>query len=411
MQSHSLWESLPESTPDGVFMLDAEAKDAPNSAINLVIGAYRDHNGKPYVLDVVRKVEKILAADMSLYKEYLPIDGLKSFREASVRLLFGSLATRDLLARTASAQTLSGTGACRLAGEFFAHLVAPRYTDVYLPDPTWPNHVPVFQESGYINIRRYRYFSRETKGVDIEGMIWDLQRARDKSVVVLHLCAHNPTGADPTPEEWLKIAEVIKEKGHLCMFDSAYQGFATGDLSKDAYAARLFLQLGLEFCVAQSYAKNMGLYNERIGCLCIVSKNSEAASLAQGCLQNIIRPMYSNPPAHGARIASMILNNPDYRCEWINELKSMAARILKMRILLNKSLIDNGAPGNWDHVINQIGMFSYLGISSKVCLALKKRNVFMLPTSRISVAALTEKTAVELAVHIAAVLKMEQSKL
>ena len=397
------YSKLPTPVEDVVFQLDGIAKAAPEPKANLVIGAYRDANGKPYPLRTVRKAEQRIL-DMALDKEYLPIAGFQPFCDESLKMLFA----KDLPSRgtIASVHTLSGTGACRVGAEFFARTTNVSTTHVYLSNPTWANHGPIFANSGFKNIKYYRYFDPKTNGVAIKEMLEDLQTAPEKSIVVLHQVAHNPTGADPTPEEWERIAGVLKAKQHYVFFDSAYQGYASGSLDKDAFAARLFARKKFEFVVAQSYAKNMGLYNERVGCLSVITASEASAKLVLGLLKNIIRPMYSNPPAHGARVAHLILTDPSLRAEWEAELKTMADRIVSMRKMLFDELVRLKTPGKWDHITKQIGMFSYLGLTKEQCQELHKRRVFIMLTGRASIAGLTAASVKFVAQAIDEVVRM-----
>lgn len=403
----SRFASLPPSPPDIVYGLDAKAKAAPEPKINLVIGAYRDAEGKPYPLKVVRKAERLLL-DMNLNKEYLPIEGLKEFCDVSVKLLFGNDSPER--SRIAAVQAISGTGACRLAAEFLVRTM-PRSTQVLISDPTWPNHGPIFSQSGFLNVGSYRYFDKKTNLVDIKGLLEDLEKAPNNSVIVLHACAHNPTGADPSPKDWELIANVVEKKGHFPVFDSAYQGYASGDLDKDAYSVRYFAKRGMELAACQSYAKNLGLYNERTGCFSVLCKTPEAAELAFGLIKNVVRPLYSNPPANGARIVSLILSKPELFAEWRVELKGMADRIILMRKILFDELQRLKTPGNWDHVIKQIGMFSYLGLTQAQSKQLQDKRIFVMLSSRASIAGLTEESAKRLAKGIDEVVRGAASKL
>lgn len=189
-----------------------------------------------------------------------------------------------------------------------------------------------------------------------------VQTAPNKSVFLLHVCAHNPTGVDPTPEQWAKIADAMKEKDHFPLFDSAYQGYASGDLDRDAYSVRLFVERGFELFATQSYAKNLGLYGERIGALNVVLANPQLVEPTKSQLRIIIRTMYSSPPAQGARIVATILGNKQYFDAWLTELVQMSNRITQMRQLLCDRLKANGTPGSWQHIVDQIGMFSFTGL-------------------------------------------------
>ncbi len=224
-------------------------------------------------------------------------------------------------------------------------------------------------------------------------MIEAIEKAPESSIILLHACAHNPTGVDPTQEQWKEIARVIRSRNHFPFFDSAYQGFASGDLNKDAWAIRYFVEQGFEMCVAQSYAKNFGLYGERAGCFhFITGPHSDAeATVSRVASQLAIlqRSEISNPPAYGARIASMVLNDPKLFAEWEENLRTMSGRIKKMREALRSKLEEMGTPGTWKHITDQIGMFSFTGLSEKQVLKLKEEShVYMTKNGRISMAGL-----------------------
>jgi aspartate aminotransferase, cytoplasmic len=300
---------------DVIFELSASFKaDKDPNKINLGVGAYRTNQGLPWTLPVVKKAEHLIVNDMTLDHEYLPIDGLKSFTEASVRLMLGPDSVAITEKRYASAQTISGTGACSLGADFLYRFA--NYGPVYISNPTWANHRAIFQLAGFEDIREYPYWDAKTKGLDLDGMLSTFKEAPEKSILLLHPCAHNPTGIDPTLDQWKQIAQIAREKNHIVFFDSAYQGFASGDLDKDAQAVRYFVAEGFECLIAQSYAKNFGLYNERTGCLSVITKTKDGAAEASSQLCKIIRGNYSNPPAFGARIVSAVLNESQLREEW-----------------------------------------------------------------------------------------------
>jgi len=224
-----------------------------------------------------------------------------------------------------------------------------RPAPLYLSDPTWGNHNQIFAKIG-MDVRKYRYFDKKTKGLDFAGMIEDLKNATPGSCVLLHTCAHNPTGVDPTMQQWKQIAQVCKEKSLYPFFDTAYQGFVTGDLDKDGQGLRYFLDQGFEMVIAQSFAKIMGLYGERTGALHFVCKDKATAAKVLSQVKIIIRVNYSSPPRHGARIAAMILNEPGLRQQWLDELVAVTDRITAMRKLLRSTLEKIGAKGTWNHV-------------------------------------------------------------
>eukprot|EP01025_Chloroclados_australasicus_P056056 TRINITY_DN6886_c0_g1_i4.p1 TRINITY_DN6886_c0_g1~~TRINITY_DN6886_c0_g1_i4.p1 ORF type:complete len:422 (+),score=52.95 TRINITY_DN6886_c0_g1_i4:55-1266(+) len=326
--------------------------------MNLGVGAYRDDKGQPVVLDSVREAERRVAG--SHFMEYLPIGGLQEFKDLSVKLAYGENSEPIKNNLVASVQSLSGTGSCRLMAEFqYKYLPG---TVCYMPNPTWANHHNIWRDS-HVEWKEFRYYKPETKGLDFEGMTTDIQSAPDNSVIMLHACAHNPTGVDPTPDQWKQLSQLIKQKNHFVFFDMAYQGFASGDCARDAQAIQLFLEDGHKFAVSQSYAKNMGLYGQRVGCLSVVCSDPAEASAVESQLKALARPMYSNPPIHGALLVSHVLGDNDLRKQWLGEVKGMADRIISMRSVLRKNLEDLGSPFNWQHITDQIGMFCYSGMT------------------------------------------------
>jgi len=391
---------VPLAPEDPILGINVAYKADPTpDKLNLGVGAYRTEEGQPLVLQVVRKVEQLLANDAKLNKEYLPIEGLPEFLTHTARLIFGADSPALAEKRVATVQTLSGTGALRIGAEFLARY-APggTATPVYMSEPTWGNHFNIFKDAHMTHVRKYRYYKEQTRGLDFEGLIEDLKAAPNGSVFVLHTCAHNPTGVDPTLEQWEAILDVIQAKGHLPFFDTAYQGFATGDLDRDAAAPRMAIARGIELFASQSYAKNLGLYGERVGALNIVSRDAATAEAVKSQLKVIIRPMYSNPPLHGAQIVAKILSDKALYNEWLVELREMSDRIKRMRQELYNAIKNNGTPGTWEHIINQIGMFSYTGLSKSQCEALiGKHHIYMMTNGRISMAGLSSKTIPKMA--------------
>lgn len=215
--------------------------------------------------------------------------------------------------------------------------------------PTWSNHLNIIRDAGLTH-EEYPYFHPETRGLDFEGMKTAMNKAAEGTIVLLHACAHNPTGVDPTREQWVELAQICKAKKLFPFFDSAYQGYASGDLVKDAESVKIFLEHGLQMMVVQSFAKNFGLYGERVGALSLVCTSKEVTQKVLSQIRLIVRAMYSNPPAHGAQIVSKILNTPELKQEWVNELKAVSQRIIDMRSLLKAALVKNGTKGTWDHI-------------------------------------------------------------
>lgn len=388
--SNSLFADVPPAPGDLILDINADYRADPSPRkVNLVIGAYRTSAGEPYVLPLVRRIEQKLSSDKNTNHEYLPQDGLSKFCNAASRLILGDDSTAIRESRVTSVQALSGTGAIRLAFDFLAtHIQSVQ--EVFIPTPTWPNHAPLANRAG-LKVSSYRYFDDSTHGINIRAILDDLSSAPHGSVVVLHACAHNPTGADPSHEEWHAIRDVVKSRGHIPIFDCAYQGFASGDLDKDAFSVRLFADAGIEMFIAQSFAKNMGLYGERIGALTVISNSTEALPAIKGQLKKLARSTYSSPPLHGAKIASIVLTSEELMREWKTELVGMAERIANMRTMLKDALVKNGCPGSWDHIVNQIGMFSYTGLTApQVRYMREKFHVYLTDNGRMSMAGLTE---------------------
>jgi aspartate/tyrosine/aromatic aminotransferase len=297
-------------------------------------------------------------------------------------------------------QSLSGSGALRLGGTFLSYAL-PKGTKIYISDPTWPVHQNIFKFSGLTNQVLYPYYDAAKNALNYAGMMDVIGKAEKGSIILFHACAHNPTGIDPTKEQWKEIAKMMKEHELVPFLDSAYQGFATGDLDNDAYAIRLFADEGLQFLVAQSCSKNAGLYGERVGALHIVCQDAETAAKVLSNVVLDIRGMYSNPPLQGARIMGRILNNPAHFAEWKVELAMVSKRLQDMRKLLYDALVANKTPGNWEHILKQIGMFSYTGLTEKQCLWLmKERHVYLLKSGRMSMSGINTKNVGYLATAI-----------
>ena len=369
--------------PDPILgMTIAFRNDTHPDKIDTGVGAYRTNEGKPLVFQAVREAERRILDDPTLNKEYLPIDGLDSFNRVARTLILGPDCPATAENRVATIQTLSGTGSLRVGAECCkAFLNSPC---VYISKPTWANHAAIFEKAG-IPARSYAYWKEDIRGLDIEGMLADFSEAPAGAVILLHACAHNPTGVDPTPAQWDRIADFLATRDVTVFFDSAYQGFASGDLDADAYPIRSFIRRGFQCFVSQSFAKNFGLYGERIGALHIVCTDNQTVVNIISQIKIIIRAMYSNPAKHGALIVSKILEDPALKECWVNELKEVAKRIKDMRFKLVEELTALGTKGNWDHVTSQIGMFSFTGLTPAQCEnMINKWHCHMLKNGRIS---------------------------
>ncbi|KAF9246207.1 aspartate amino-transferase [Melanogaster broomeanus] len=389
--SAELWEGVPLAPPDSIFKLSAACNADPHpKKINLGVGAYRDDEGKPWVLPVIKKATQILLNDPNVNHEYLPITGLPEFTTAAAKLLLGPNSSAIAEGRVVSVQTISGTGANHLAALFLSKYYNFNGTrQVYLSNPTWVIHHTIFGSLGLKPVE-YPYYDPRTVGLDFEGFKSTVENAVPRSVFLLHACAHNPTGVDPTKEQWKELAEVILAKNHYAFFDCAYQGFASGDLNDDAWAVRYFAGKGIPMLVCQSFAKNAGLYSERIGALHIISPSKEVADRIKSQLSVIQRSEISNPPSHGARLMSLILNSSELFEDWNNDIKTMAHRIIAMRKELYRLLTEElKTPGSWEHITRQIGMFSFTGINTDQSQALvEKAHIYLTANGRISMAGL-----------------------
>ncbi|XP_064193471.1 aspartate aminotransferase, mitochondrial [Anguilla rostrata] len=404
IRASSWWSEVQMGPPDPILgVTEAFKRDSNPKKMNLGVGAYRDDQGKPYVLSCVRKAEALIASK-KLDKEYLPIGGLGEFTKACAELALGADSEVLKSGRSVTVQSISGTGSLRIGADFLARFhTAVR--DVYLPKPSWGNHTPIFRDAG-MQLKAYTYYDPSTCGFNSKGALDDISKIPDKSVLLLHACAHNPTGVDPRPEQWKEIAALAKKKNLLVFFDMAYQGFASGDIDRDAWAVRHFIAEGHNIVLSQSFAKNMGLYGERVGGFTVVCNDAEEAKCVESQLKILIRPMYSNPPMNGARIAATILNTPELRSEWLEEVHSMANRIIKMREQLVANLKKEGSTLNWQHVIDQIGMFCFTGLKpDQVERLTKEFSVYMTKDGRISMAGVTSGNVAYLAHGIHAVTK------
>ncbi|VDK44928.1 unnamed protein product [Anisakis simplex] len=375
--------------PDAILgVTEAYKADTNPNKINLGVGAYRDNEGRPHVLECVRKAEEeIMASHMD--KEYAGIAGIAQFTKLAIQLALGDENLSVINdKRNATVQAISGTGALRTGAEFLAKWHGgPKV--IYQPAPTWGNHVPVFKFSG-LDVKQYRYYDKQTCGFDEAGMLEDISNMPEKSIILLHACAHNPTGVDPKIEQWKKIEEVVRKRQLLPFFDMAYQGFASGSIDRDAFAVRYFVEHGHCIALAQSFAKNMGLYGERVGAFTFLCGSSEEASRVMSQMKILIRPLISSPPIHGARIAMHILSNDSLKAQWLKEVKGMADRIISMRLHLKDLLEMEGSTRNWKHIVDQIGMFCYTGISpEQVNRLIENFSVYLTQDGRISMAGVT----------------------
>nr|AAL06335.1 aspartate aminotransferase [Brugia malayi] len=382
----SFFGNIEIASPIEVFYMNKMYHEEPAEyKVNLTVGAYRTEEGQPWVLPVVREAEKRLADDIS--HEYLPVLGYEPFCSAAVELVLGKNSSTIRAGKAIGVQCLSGTGSLKAGADFLSFVM--KMETVYVSKPTWGNHKLIFARAGFTDIREYYYWDSTNRCINMKNMLADLETAPENAVVVLHGCAHNPTGMDPTRDQWKQIAEVFKRRHLFPFFDLAYQGFASGDLDADAWAVRYFVEQGLEMFCAQSFAKNFGLYNERVGNLTVVASDPLVLASIKSQMSLVIRSNWSNPPSHGARIVHMILTSPSMCAQWHDAIKTMSSRIKDMRYALRNNLEKLGTPGTWEHITQQIGMFSFIGLNTEqVDHLIKKYKVFLLKNGRINVCGL-----------------------
>ena len=392
-----LWNGVSPMPADPILgVKEAYKRDTSDKKINLSVGAYRDDQGQPWVLPSVRIAERAIAADESLNKEYQPVQGHAAFCERSAAFALSPESPAIKENRVCAVQTLSGTGSLRVAAETLTRVFG--VNAVWIPNPTWGNHKKIFGHAG-MKVNSYTYLDEATgTTLDFDGMVADIKaNCPDGSVVLLHSCAHNPTGIDPTNQQWDEIAAVFLQKQLTPIFDTAYQGFASGDPDVDAYSIRSFERKGIFPIVCQSFAKNMGLYGERVGVTLFVCESTQQRdALMTQVKGNVVRPMYSSPPLHGARIASMILGDEALNKSWRDDLRKMSERVRSMRGALRSALLKHGVPcpsfkgeDAWRHVTDQIGMFTYTGMKPHHVDAMRERfHIYMTSNGRISMAGL-----------------------
>lgn len=396
-----MFESISAAPADPILGLADlfRADDRPHK-INLGIGVYKDETGNTPVLTSVKKAEQYLLENETT-KNYLSIDGLADFARCTQELLFGAENSLIGAGRARTAQTPGGTGALRVAADFLA--TQTQVKRVWVSNPSWPNHKNVFNAAG-LEVCEYAYYDAENHQLDFDGMLAALQEARAGDVVLFHGCCHNPTGIDPTAEQWSQLAQLSQAKGWLPLFDFAYQGFARG-LNEDAEGLRIFAASHQELIVASSYSKNFGLYNERVGAITLVAADAATADTAFSQVKYTIRANYSNPPAHGAAVVATILSNQALRTIWEQELTDMRQRIQRMRQLFVNTLAEKGATRDFSFIIRQNGMFSFSGLTKDQVIRLREESgVYAVNSGRVNVAGMTPDNMSALCEAIVAVL-------
>ena len=397
----NIYEKIKEAPKDPILGLTEEFKSDENPVkVNLSVGVYQDDNGKTPTFESVTLAEKKLI-DINSSKTYKPIDGDSTFLEESIKLVLGENLYSEFNSKTFGFNTPGGTGALKLASDFLYNFSSK--SNVWLSNPTWPNHGPVFNSSGF-NTKSYDYFDNNNNNVDFENMIKSIKLIPEKDIIVLHGCCHNPTGADLDLDQWIEVARLIREKNLIAVCDFAYQGLGEG-IEKDAEGVRVLVKELDNLIICSSYSKNFGLYSERVGCLIYHTKNINNYLSVQSNFKKVARTIYSNPPAHGSDIVKTILIDDSLRKIWLKNLNEAKDRIINMRKSLVDSLINENCDRDFSFIVNQKGMFSFTGLSEAEVLELKEKySIYIVKSGRINIAGITSNNVEYIAKAISEVI-------
>ncbi|MCL4758964.1 MAG: aspartate/tyrosine/aromatic aminotransferase [Rhodocyclaceae bacterium] len=400
--SASLFANVEMAPRDPILGLnEAYNADQRPGKVNLGVGVYYDDNGKIPLLAAVREAEKA-RLEAAPPRGYLPIEGPAAYNSAVQNLVFGAGADLVAAGRVVTVEALGGTGALKVGADFLRRLLPQ--AGAWISDPSWENHRALFESSGF-TVGTYAYFDATTRGVDFPAMRTALAGLPAGSVVVLHACCHNPTGADLTEAQWQEVVAACRERALVPFLDIAYQGFAEGT-EADAVAVRLFAASGMQFLVSSSFSKSFSLYGERVGALSIVTASKEEAARVLSQVKRVIRTNYSNPPTHGGAIVAAVLNSPELRAMWEDELGGMRSRIRAMRTSLVDTLRAVGVKQDFSFVTAQRGMFSYTGLSvAQVDRLREEFGIYAVSTGRICLAALNTRNIEHVAKAIGTVVQ------
>ena len=384
----SLFTAVEMAPRDPILGLNEQfAADTNPNKVNLGVGVYYDDSGKLPLLDCVQKAE-IAMMEAPKARGYLPIDGIAAYDSAVKNLVFGADSEPVKSGRVATIQAIGGTGGLKIGADFLKHLKPG--AKVLISDPSWENHRALFTQAGFV-VETYAYYDAAGRGVNFAGMLADLKAAAPGTVVVLHACCHNPTGYDITPAQWDQVIEVVKAGQLVPFLDMAYQGFGQG-IAEDGAAVAKCVAAGLSFLVSTSFSKSFSLYGERVGALSVLCQDKEEAGRVLSQLKIMIRTNYSNPPIHGGTVVAAVLNTPELRALWEQELAGMRTRIREMRGTLVAGLKKAGVQQDMGFITTQVGMFSYSGLSKDQMVRLRSEfGVYGTDTGRMCVAALNSK--------------------
>jgi aromatic-amino-acid transaminase len=397
----SLFSAVEMAPRDPILGLnEAFNADTRTTKVNLGVGVYYNEEGRIPLLRAVAEAEKA-RIEAHAPRGYLPIEGIAAYDSAVQKLLLGADSELIAAGRVITTQAVGGTGALKTGADFLKRLLPN--TVVAISDPSWENHRALFESAGF-PVQNYRYYDAASHGINRAGMLEDLKNLPARSVVVLHACCHNPTGVDLSLDDWKAVLEVLREREHVPFLDIAYQGFGDG-IEQDAFAVRLFAASGIPFFVSSSFSKSFSLYGERVGALSIVTGSQEEAGRVLSQAKRVIRTNYSNPPTHGATVVASVLNSPELRALWEEELAGMRERIRGMRMAMVEQLAALNCKRDFGFVAQQRGMFSYSGLTAEQVERLKTEfGIYAVSTGRICVAALNQRNLPAVTQAIAQVL-------
>ncbi|MPW44375.1 aromatic amino acid transaminase [Acinetobacter guerrae] len=400
-----MFQHIPPYAGDPILSLMEQFNADPRQGkVNLSIGLYYNEDSIVPQLDTIIEAQKRIEPLQSKTKLYLPMEGFKPYREAIQALLFGTNSPAVQSGRAVTIQTLGGSGALKVGADFLKNYFPN--SQVWVSQPTWDNHVAIFNGAGF-KTHFYPYFDAQTGGVNFEGMLSALKQLPEQSIVLLHPCCHNPTGADLNPAQWDQVIEVLKAGNLIPFLDIAYQGFGDG-MEQDAYAIRAMDQAGLNFIVSNSFSKIFSLYGERVGGLTFVCDDTEAAQSTFGQLKATVRRIYSSPPTTGAWLVDQVLNDVELNQQWQAEVQQMRERIIKMRQILRDELTKALPERDFNYLVEQKGMFSYTGLTGEQVDTLREDYaIYLVRSGRICVAGLNMNNVYVVAKAVAEVLAKE----
>jgi len=385
--SASIFSAIAMAPRDPILgITEAFNADTNPAKINLGVGVYYDDNGKVPLLQCVQQAEAKLIAQPTP-RTYLPIEGLGAYDKAVQELVFGADSAVIQEKRAVTVQAIGGTGALKIGADFLKRFSPD--SQVYISDPSWENHRALFESAGF-TVNNYTYYDDATHGVNFDGMLASLKAMPEGSVVVLHACCHNPTGAELNADQWGQVIDVVRANNLIPFLDMAYQGFGDG-IAEDGAVVRRFTQTPGPLLVSNSFSKSFSLYGERVGALSVVASTAEEAARLLSQLKRIVRTNYSNPPTHGGKVVATVLSTPELRQLWEDELAGMRVRIKQMRDELVKKLAEKAPGKDFGFVRKQVGMFSYSGLTKDQVEKLRAESIYAVDTGRICVAALNSK--------------------